>query len=158
MECMGEILCPYCKAGLSDVAIVRCMQCNTVHHNICWLEYGSRCSVFSCDSRQSAIRKRKSGATLLLGVWCIMNYALHLSLQLIGQLTASLRVPDVFVVVLLEALVMGTGWLLLVRWRTSDPMQTAGFLLFSGNALFISWLFSHFVAYGFDGLNALIRL
>ena len=155
---MGAVLCPYCKAGLEESAIVRCIQCNTVHHNVCWLEYGNRCSVFSCQGRQPAIRKKQEGSTLLLILWCVMNYALHLCLQLIGQWTGPIPVPDVFIVVLLEAIVLVTGWISLKRRRAAEPVRTAGILLFSGNALFVSFLFLHWIAHGFQRLNALIRL
>jgi hypothetical protein len=155
---MGEVLCPFCKAALNDGAIVRCLQCNTEHHRVCWLEYGNRCSVFSCQPRQVIVRKIPAETAFVMILWCVMNYALHLSLSFIGELTEPIPLPDVIIVALLEAIVIGTGWILLRRWRTSEPARTAGILLFSGNALFVSLLFSHFITHGFERLNALIRL
>jgi hypothetical protein len=155
---MGEVLCPYCKAALKDSAIVRCLQCSTEHHSVCWLEYGNRCSVFSCQPAQLVIRKIPAESAVMMVLWCVMNYALHLSLGFIGEWTSWIQVSDVFIVALLEGIVIGTGWFLFQRWRTSEPARTAGILLFSGNALFVSFLLSHFIAHGFDRLNALIRL
>ena len=155
---MSEVLCPYCKAGLKESAIVRCIQCSTMHHTVCWLEYGNRCSVFSCNGSQPVMRKGRGGSTLLLVLWCVMNYSLHLCLQFIGKWTGPVPVPDVFIVVLLESIVIVTGWITLKQWNASEPVRTAGLLLFSGNALFVSLLFSHWIAHGFERLNAMIRL
>ncbi len=95
---------------------------------------------------------------LLPALWCLLNYALHLSLRLIGQLTGPIPLQDVFIVGILETVVIASGVMVLRGRSAIEPVRTIGILLFSGNALFLSLLFSHSVAHGFERLNALIRL
>lgn len=152
---MGEVICPFCKSGLDEPG-VRCTQCGTRHHRVCWLEYGGRCSVFSCYGRLPITRNAKSG-NILLALWCLLNYGLHLILRFVGQLTGPVPLQDIFLVLLIEGLVIGTGCVA-IRMRSNEPLKVLGLLLFAGNGLFLSFLFSHYAAYGFESLNALIRL
>ncbi len=94
---MGEVICPYCKEVLQEGAVIRCLQCRTRHHSICWLEYGNHCSVFSCQGKHSTTG-RKTESSILLIAWCLMNYTLHLALRFVGQLTGPVPLADVFIV------------------------------------------------------------
>lgn len=41
--------CPYCKNELLESRdLIRCSQCNALHHSACWTEHG-RCSTFGCS-------------------------------------------------------------------------------------------------------------
>lgn len=47
-------LCPFCKSSLiGDLQIVGCFLCNTPHHDVCWHENHSRCSIFHCPGTQT---------------------------------------------------------------------------------------------------------
>jgi Prokaryotic RING finger family 1 len=155
---MGEILCPYCKAAVSGGSdVIRCLQCGTRHHRVCWLEYGNHCSVFSCQGKFVGFRNN-TRSNIILIIWCLVNYALHLGLRFIGEVTDSFALSDVFIVVVMEIIVIGTG-LMAVRTRvSSESVRTVSLLLFSANTLFVSLLFSHYVTHGLEQLNALIRL
>ncbi len=155
---MGEVVCPYCKAAVSGgPEVVCCLRCGTRHHRVCWLEYGNHCSVFSCQGKFPGF-KIKTRSDILLIMWCLMNYALHLSIRFIGEITDSFATTDLWIVVALEMFVIGSGWIALRMRAASDSARTVSLLLFSGNALFISMVFSHYVTHGFEQLNALIRL
>ena len=155
---MPELICPYCKSGLrkgSDT--IRCLRCDTRHHWICWMEHGNHCSVFSCPGSLIKIRVRKRTDFPIL-LWCLLNYALHLGLRYAGILNDNLSLPDAVIVVSLESLVVATGIAVLRNRMASDSARSFGTLLFSSNALFLFFLFTYFIAHGFQGLNALIRL
>lgn len=155
---MGEIICPYCKArvnGGSDV--VCCLKCGTRHHRICWLEYGNHCSVFSCKGSLPASHK-KTSLNIILIIWSLLNYVLHLSLRWIGELTDFFTISDVWIVVTMEMIILATGWIVIRTRSASDSVRTLSLLLFSSNALFVTLLFSQYITYGFEYLNALIRL
>ena len=155
---MGEVICPYCKARLSGGSdVVCCLRCGTRHHRVCWLEYGSHCSVFSCKGSLPAFHKR-TPLNIILIIWSLFNYGLHLSLRLIGELTDSLAISDIWILLILELIVIGTGLVALKIRAASDSVRTISLLMFSGNALFVSLLFSHYITRGFEQLNALIRL
>ena len=153
---MSEIVCPYCKEGLYTSSLIRCLRCNTQHHRICWLENTNHCAVFSCAGERPTCRI--GNAKLLLLLWCVMNYGLHLALRFIGQSTDSLGLSDIAILLTLEASILITGWFVIRTRSTSEAGRTFGLLLFSCNALFLSFLTSHYVVYGFERLNALIRL
>jgi len=137
--------------------VIRCLKCGTRHHRVCWFEYGNHCSVFSCQGKFAAFHK-KTSLDIILIIWCLVNYALHLSLRFIGEVTGSFAISDVWIVVAMEMIVIGTGWIVVRARAASDSVRTISLLLFSGNALFVSFLFSHYVTHGFEQLNALIRL
>lgn len=44
--------CPYCREPLQGPA-VRCCDCGTSHHDTCWNDNGSRCTVFQCQGNQT---------------------------------------------------------------------------------------------------------
>jgi hypothetical protein len=155
---MGEVVCPYCKAtvgGGSDV--VCCLKCGTRHHRLCWLEYGNHCSVFSCKGNFPIFHK-KTSLDIILIIWCFVNYGLHLSLRFIGEVTHPFAISDVWIVLAMELIVIATGWIVLRTRMASASVLTMSLLLFSGNALFVSLLLSHYITHGFEQLNALIRL
>ena len=155
---MGDILCPYCKAAVSGGSdAVRCLKCSTRHHRGCWVEYGNHCSVFSCQGKFSGVRKQTRSNVILI-IWCLANYAAHLSIRLIDEVTNSFPTSDLFIVVSLELILILTGLIALKIRAASDSVRTISLLLFSGNVLFVSLLFSHYVTYGFEQLNALVRL
>lgn len=156
---MGEVICPYCKSTVMSRGwdVVSCLKCGTRHHRVCWSEYDNQCSVFSCQGKISAFRKKTSFDTILI-VWCLVNYAAHLSLRWIGEVTDFLPMQDVWIVVALEMIVIITGWIVIRSRVASDSVRTISLLLFSGNALFVSLLFSEYIIYGFEHLNGLIRL
>src|SRR5687767_13210974 len=126
---MGEVICPFCKASLQESAIIRCLRCGTGHHNICWLENAGHCSVFSCGGQQVRARK-KYESNILLAIWCLMNYALHLSLRFIGRWTTELPVEDIVIVAILESSVLATGWMVMKARSASESVRTIGLLLF----------------------------
>lgn len=155
---MGEVICPYCKARVSGGSdVVCCLKCGTRHHRVCWLEYGNHCSVFSCKGSLPAFH-RSTSLNILLIIWCLLNYGLHLSLRFIGEVTDPFVISDVWIVLVMEVIVIGTGLVALKIREASDSVRTISLLLFSGNALFVSLLFSHYITHGFEQLNALIRL
>lgn len=153
---MVGVVCPYCKEGLEQDPTIRCIQCQTRHHKVCWLENESHCAVFSCEG-QNAARIRSQGNVLLI-LWCLLNYALHLTLRFIGELTEPIPLADMWIVIILEAAILVTGGLVIRSRTSSEAFRTFGLLLFACNALFLSLLASHSIAYGFERLNALIRL
>lgn len=153
---MGEIVCPYCKEGLNKYPQLRCTHCNTRHHQICWTENENHCAVFSCVGN-SAIRGRNRANQLLI-IWCLFNYGLHLALRFVGELMDAVPVADLWIVLMVETFIVGSGFVVIRLRASSEAIRTFGQLLFACNALFLSLLSSHYVAYGFERLNAVIRL
>jgi hypothetical protein len=155
---MGEVVCPYCKARVSGGPdVVCCLKCGTRHHKVCWLEFGNHCSVFSCKGSLPSFHK-KTSFNIILIIWSLLNYGLHLSLRLLGEVTDSFAISDVWIVLVMELIVIGTGLAALRIRAASDSVRTISLLLFSGNALFVSLLSSHYITHGFEYLNAIIRL
>jgi hypothetical protein len=47
-------LCPYCREEVQGtIRRIRCAQCGTTHHEICWQENDSRCAIFQCAGTQT---------------------------------------------------------------------------------------------------------
>jgi hypothetical protein len=91
-------------------------------------------------------------------LWCLFNYALHLGFRYAGILNDNWQFPDAVIVLSIELLAVATGMKVLYDRRASTPARSFGTLLFSSNALFLFFLFTRWIAHGFAGLNALIRL
>ena len=67
-------------------------------------------------------------------------------------------VADLWIVLMVETFIVGSGFVVIRLRASSEAIRTFGQLLFACNALFLSLLSSHYVAYGFERLNAVIRL
>jgi hypothetical protein len=153
-----EVVCPYCKSGVGGGSdVIRCLECGTRHHWVCWSEHANHCSVFSCQGNFIKVRVRKKSDLSLL-LWCIANYAIHLGLPYFGHLRYSLHLWDVGIVAILETLLLGSGLILLRNRRASQPARSFGALLFSSNAAFALFLLAQLMLRGPYGLNALIGL
>jgi hypothetical protein len=155
---MMEVVCPYCKSSVGKGSdVIRCLECGTRHHWICWTEHGNHCSVFRCQGNLTKIRFRKKSDTLLL-LWCLLNYCIHLALPYFGRFRYAFHLSDAAIVALLEIMILATGSLLIKSRKVSRPARSFGVLLYSSNVLFAMFLLIEFALRGPYGLDALMRL
>lgn len=51
-----SLVCPYCRSLLDVPSEARsCSDCGTLHHSVCWKEYG-HCTVFGCPGKSTERR------------------------------------------------------------------------------------------------------
>jgi len=163
------VLCPFCKSSLSrSRQLVRCSLCHTAHHADCWKENGSLCSVFRCLGGLHQI----ASATLLPGnglakalvpAHLCFNVAVHFFINSLNPLVDSLRVPDAIALILLETLFIGSGIMVLLRFRplvrdnlNADSVGILSTVALSGNAAFVLMLLMYLATAGLQSLYALI--